>query len=422
MAVYGKPAKPSKPGKEQPLPPIPLPRQPGTQPPSGPGKRPGISPGSTKKKRRSPLWSKFAVAVGALLVLAGGGAMIAVPLLLKTIDNSVPTVNLLGNTGAGRPIDGAINLLMVGLDTRDSNPSLGSRADSIMIAHVPASHDRVYLISIPRDTNADLPPFPQTKFKGGSFKINASFFFGSQNGGGNAGGMQLLALTLKNMIGIQFDGGLIVNFDGFTDIVTKLGGVTMYVDEDTMSLHHGYITGHPDKRAAPWVINSDGTPNHRIPGTTPVVYTKGTHHLSAYEALDYVRCRDFLPYTDYDRQRHQQQFVKALLQEAYDQGINNPLKISQFLDSLDKAFVFDPGQSSPGHPRSTSDWIFTLKGISPSSMVTIKTNDGKYVQYTGPAPDERQALSPDSQVLMQDVVTDNVQSFIASHPDWVSSS
>ena len=419
MPVYGKPAKPPKPGKEPPLPPPPLPRQPGGQPAVG---LPVAAPVPSNKKRRSPLWTKFAVGIGALVFLAAGGAMVAVPLLLKTIDNSVQTVNLLGSTGAGRSIDGAINLLMVGLDTRDSNPSLGSRADSIMIAHVPASHDRVYLISIPRDTSADLPAFPQTKFKGGSFKINASFFFGSQNGGGNAGGMQLLALTLKNMIGIQFDGGLIVNFDGFKDIVTKLGGVTMYVDEDTMSLHHGYITGHPDKHAAPWVINSDGTPNHRIPGTTPVIYTKGTHHLSAYEALDYVRCRDFLPYTDYDRQRHQQQFVKALLQEAYDQGINNPLQISEFLDSLDKAFVFDPGQSSPGHPRTTSDRIFTLKGISPSSLVTIKTNDGKYVKYTGPAPDDRQALSPDSQVLMQDVVTDNVQSFIASHPGWVSSS
>src|SRR5262249_20333555 len=156
------------------------------------------------------------------------------------------TVDLLGSTGAsGHSIDGAINLLMVGLDTRDTNPAAGSRADSIIIAHVPASHDRVYLVSVPRDTSADLPAFPQSRFKGGSSKINASCFFGSNNGGGNAGGMQLLALTLKNMIGIQFDGGLIVNFDGFSDIVNKLGGVTMYVDENTMSLHHGFVTGHP---------------------------------------------------------------------------------------------------------------------------------------------------------------------------------
>lgn len=34
---------------------------------------------------------------------------------------------------------------------------MGSRADSIIIAHIPATHDRVYLISIPRDTNAAIP-------------------------------------------------------------------------------------------------------------------------------------------------------------------------------------------------------------------------------------------------------------------------
>jgi len=229
--------------------------------------------------------------------------------------------------------------------------------------------------------------------------------------------VQLTAATIKAMTGISFNSALIVNFDGFSDIVTKLGGVTMYVDEQTMSLHHGYITGHPDQHAAPWVINPDGTPNHRIPGTTPVIYKKGTQHLSAYEALDYVRCRDFLPFTDYDRQRHQQQFIKALLQEAYDQGISNPLKIDEFLKPLSKAFIFDPGSG-----LKLSDWIFTLKGIQPSAVVTIKTNNGVFVHYTGPATDDRQALSADSMTLLQDVKDDHVDDFIASHPDWVSQS
>jgi LCP family protein required for cell wall assembly len=370
---------------------------------------------------RGPLWTKIVIIFGTLALVAAGTAMIFVNTIVNDINNSFKTVNLLGDTGAtGHPIDGAINMLLVGLDTRANNPSLGSRADSIIIAHVPASHDRVYLISIPRDTSADIPPFPLTGFNGGSYKVNASFFFGSQGKGGISGGFQLLALTLKQMTGISFDAGLIINFDGFTDIVNKLGGVTMYVDEETMSLHHGYVTGHPNEAAKPWVINSDGTPNRRIPGTTPVVYHKGTQHLSAYQALDYVRCRDFLPFTDYDRQRHQQQFIKALLQEAYDKGINNPTKISDFLSSLGKAFTFDPGQDSPGHPRQVSDWIFTLKGISPGSIVTIKTNDGKYVHYTGQAPDDRQALSPDSMTLLRDVTTDTVDNFIATHPDWVA--
>jgi len=372
-------------------------------------------------KPRGPLWTKIVIVFGALTLIAAGTAMVFVNTIVSDINKSFKTVDLLGNTGAtGHDINGAINMLLVGLDTRDNNPSLGSRADSIIIAHVPASHDRVYLISIPRDTSVDIPPFPQTGFKGGSYKVNASFFFGSQGKGGIAGGFQLLALTLKQFTGISFDAGLIINFDGFTDIVNKLGGVTMYVDEDTMSLHHGYVTGHPNEPAKPWVINSDGTPNHRIPGTTPVIYKKGLQHLTAYQALDFVRCRDFLPHTDYDRQRHQQQFIKALLQEAYDKGINNPTQISDFLSSLGKAFTFDPGVDSSGHRREVSDWIFTLKGISPGAIVTIKTNDGQFVHYTGPAPDDRQALNADSMTLLHDVTTDTVENFIASHPDWVA--
>ncbi|HKE66979.1 MAG TPA: LCP family protein [Micromonosporaceae bacterium] len=386
--------------------------------------RPGGVPRqrSLRRRRRSPIWTKLAVAFGALLMVGGGTGVIAVLFLVNSVNASVRTVDLLGGSGAGRNIDGAINMLMVGLDTRAKNPGLGSRSDSIIIAHVPATHDRVFLISIPRDTSAQIPAFPATKFGGGSFKINAAFFYGSQNGGGNSGGMQLLAMTLKNLTGLSFDSGLIVNFDGFSDIVTKLGGVDMYVDERTQSLHHGYITGHPNEHAAPWVINPDGTPNHRVPGTTPVIYTVGQHHFNAYDALDYVRCRDFLKYTDYDRQRHQQQFIKALLVQAYQKGISDPLRISSFLGSLGKAFTFDPGQAASGRVRTLSDWVFTLKGINPGSMVAIKTNGGVFVPYTGPAPDDRQALSDDSLTLLHDVGADRVDDFLATHPSWIAQS
>jgi len=188
------------------------------------------------------------------------------------------------------------------------------------------------------------------------------------------------------------------------------------VDETTMSLHHGYRTGDPSVREPAWTINSDGTPGHRIPGTTPVIYHKGVQHLSPYDALDFVRCRDFLPYTDYDRQRHQQQFIKALLQEAYQRGLSDPLKTSDFLKPLTKAFTFDPG----GH--SLSEWIFTLKGINPNSIITIKTNGGVYVHYTGPAPDDRQAFNPGSVELLRDVLHDQVDNFVAAHGNWVANS
>src|SRR5262249_55130414 len=156
--------------------------------------------------------------------------------------------NLLGNAAApvfaGSAISGAINFLLVGVDTR---PQSGwpSHSDTIIIAHIPASHDRMYLISIPRDTNARIPADPATGVGGGNYKINAAFTGGSENGGGEAGGFQLLAQTIKNEWGVTFNGGAIINFSGFTDIVQKLGGVNMYVDETTVSIHRGYLTDDP---------------------------------------------------------------------------------------------------------------------------------------------------------------------------------
>src|SRR5262249_39836963 len=239
--------------------------------------------------------------------------------------------------------------------------------------------------------------------------------FGSQNGGGKAGGIQLLQKTIQQQWGITFQGALIVNFDGFSDIVKKLGGVKMYVDEKTISLHHGYVTGHPNQHTAPFTIHSDGTPAGAIPGTTPVIYTKGWHTFNAYDALDFVRCRDFLPHADYDRQRHQQQFIKALMEQAYSKGISDPLKISSFLQSLGKAFVFDGG----GH--NTSDWIFTLKGISPGNIRTLKINNGNFntVMVNGQST---QQLSDLSKQLLADVRSDTVDNFLAVHPDWVTAS
>jgi LCP family protein required for cell wall assembly len=355
------------------------------------------------------------MAFGVLAFVAGGGGLAGAQVFFNRVDNAVQQVALIDHGAQPVSITGAINILMIGLDTRDANPGMGSRSDSIIIGHIPAGHNTVELVSIPRDTYVAIPADAQTHYAGGHDKINAAFEFGSWHGGGTAGGVKLLQKTVENLTGITFQGALIVNFDNFSSIVTKLGGVDMYVDEKTISLHHGYKTDDPSVKAAPYVIHSDGTPGPRIPGTTPVVYQKGFQHLSAYAALDFVRCRDFLPNTDYDRQRHQQQFIKAVLDEAYKKGISDPLKISDFLGSLGKAFVWDGGG------RSLTDWIFTLKGISPSAILTLKTNDGKYnTVYVGSMSTEQ--LSSTSLELLADVKTDTVDNFIAAHPDWVVTS
>jgi LCP family protein required for cell wall assembly len=363
-----------------------------------------------------------AIVLGTLILTGGGGMAFAVQSLVNHVSNSIQQEDLLGGTVArtgsgGVSIDGVINVLLVGIDTRGANPAMGSRADSIIIMHIPATHDRAFLVSIPRDTNVTIPAFPKTHYNGGQARINAAFQYGSQRGGGDAGGFQLLSTTIEKMYGISFNGGAIVNFDGFKDIVKKLGGVDMYVDEKTTSLHDGFIAGTKTP-AAPFSTTNGGATWHPVQGVTPVVYHVGYQHLSPVQALDFVRIRDFLPNGDYDRERHQQQFIKAVLTEAYRKGLANPLLAGSFLSSISKAFVFSSGGVS------ISNWIFTLKGVSPDSILMLKVNNGTYNTLRVPRPgggfDSREVLSATSQTLMYDVAHDTVDAFVAAHPSWVN--
>jgi LCP family protein required for cell wall assembly len=371
-------------------------------------------PGSSRVR---PWVSVLCLAVGILLLLGSSAAFIGGGLILSHVSNTVQQQNLLGNTGnQNTSIKGAVNILLVGLDTRVSNPALGSRSDSIIIVHIPATHDRAYLISIPRDTNAIIPPFAKTHYAGGSAKINAAYQYGSGNGGGTAGGVQLLALTIEKLADIRFDAAVVVNFDGFKDVVAALGGVNMCIDERTISIHDGFLDG-TNKPAAPFKITDGGAHLTPIPGTHPMIYQPGCRHLTAAQALDYVRQRDLLANGDgdYGRQRHQQQFVKALLQEGLDKGLSNPLTLNTFLTKVSKAFVFD------GHGISLTNWIFEFKGIAPNDMILVKTNAGTYntVHVNG---ESREELSAKSLQLLADVNTDTVDQFIAVNPSWVSSS
>jgi LCP family protein required for cell wall assembly len=364
---------------------------------------------------RAPLWARSLVAVGIVLVLASGLALVGGRFLLMRYTNSVHQENLLGGalatpTPGGVAVDGPINILLVGTDERPGDSVDGARSDSIIILHVTAAHDRAYLVSIPRDSLVDIPADPRTGYGGGQDKINAAYQYGSQNGGGRAGGFSLLASTIEQLAGVTFNGGAIVNFAGFQSLVSALGGVTMCVDEKTTSVHIG--TDAKGNVKAPYVITATGA--YPVSGVTPVVYQPGCQHLAAWQALDYVRQRELIPDGDYGRQRHQQQFLQAVLKEATSTGVvTNPVKLDAVLRSAGQALTFDGGGVS------IANWIFTLKGIGPGNLVLIKTNGGNFnsEQVGG---ESVEVLNDLSRQLLQSVRDDTVNDFVTAHPDWVA--
>jgi LCP family protein required for cell wall assembly len=367
------------------------------------------------------LWIAGTVMVVLGAVVVGGGA-----LLLYRFSGSVHQTPLLGGAaatashaapGGASPapasIDGALNILLLGSDQRPNDVVDGARSDSIVIVHIPASHDHAYLVSIPRDSRVQIPAYPKTGYQGGTDKVNAAFSYGFDNGGGVAGGTELLALTLKQLTGVSFNAAAIVNFTGFQAVVDAVGGVDLCVDEKTTSVHIG------------WTADGTETPPYRlvppdyhpvpIPGVRPQVYQPGCQHMAGWQALDYVRQRELIPDGDYGRERHQQQFLKALFEKVTGAGIlANPLRFDSLLRGIGSAVTFD------GNGYSPTDWLFNLGRLGPSDVTMVKTNGGQFnTEVIG--GQDFEILDPTTEQLFQSLREDTVGSFATAHPDWISS-
>jgi anionic cell wall polymer biosynthesis LytR-Cps2A-Psr (LCP) family protein len=362
------------------------------------------------------------IVAGAALLVLSGGSILAGKLLLVHYTGDITRSGGLGDAAAattgnsGKSIEGPINLLLVGTDERPDDDNGGTRADAILVAHVPASHDAVYLTSIPRDSRVTIPADTESGFEGGVDKVNAAFQYGSAGGRGRAGGVALLAETVSRLTGgkLKFNGAAVVNFDGLKDLVKAVGGVRMYVDEKVTSIHVGQNvkTGRP---GVPYVIHSDGTPGPLRPSMRPQVYEVGYHEFTDWQALDYVRQRDLLENGDgdYGRQRHQQQFLRAVMEKATSAGVlTSPLKVNAALKSLNRSLTFF------NNDVDITDWVFTLKGVRPDAVTMIKANAGRYnsVNIDGRSFEE---FSDDGVALLELMVDDNVASFVDTHPDWV---
>jgi LCP family protein required for cell wall assembly len=377
---------------------------------------------------RAPRWAKWFVWVGAVLMVTGGGSVVAVKAAFTSATRTVTRQSLIG-TARSAPerqhvsIKGAKNILLVGLDNRKNQSASDLiRSDSIIIMHVPAAHDTGYMVSLPRDTYVRIPAYDNGKvpFPGAKAKINSAFAFGSRGLTGASAlshGFELLALTIKNLTGITPDAGAIIDFEGFKNVVNVLGKVCMYVDEETTSVHRGTNdkTGRP---VAPYKLNSDGTVRNKVWGTTPKVYKKGDHCFTPADALDFVRQRDLLKNRDYDygRQRHQQQFLRAVLKQAVDDGLSSPAKLPGLLTAIGKTMTVDDGGIS------LEDWVFAMRGIKPDDLVTLKTNDGTFHSDDVPGVGSVEILTDTSLQMLKAVKKDQVAEFLQAHPEVIAPS
>jgi len=342
-------------------------------------------------------------------MLISGAVLAGAEALMARYEGAVGKADLFGDQAAGAKerksdIKGPLNILLAGIDPRDAETL--PLADSIMVLHVPAELDRAYLFSMPRDLIVEIPEFSRAQFNGGTDRLNAAMSYGSRVPGANpdpARGFELLAATVANVTGItRLDAGAIINFNGFQKIVDAMGGVTMQIEREVRSEHREPNGKH--RKANP---HGDGYVGPQA------VYKKGSQHLNGWQALDYVRQRypeNGVPDGDYGRQRHQQQFVKAMAGQALSADVvTNPVKLDRVLRAAGQSLIFS------GRGNSVVDFGLALKNIRPESIQMIKLPGGSVIKngkYRGeefkPAVDDFFAALKKGQL----------DAFLVEHPDF----
>jgi len=220
---------------------------------------------------------------------------------------------------ADRPADGpGVNYLLAGIDRRAglskqerTTLHVGGQGcdctDVLMLVHVSADHDRVSVLSIPRDSYVHFPqdadrerlrkPLPKAG------KINGAFA---------VGGPSLTVRTVEQATGVRVDHYLQADFGSFVRTVDRLGGATVCTPEALHDVNSGL---------------------HLSPGT---------HRLDGHAALRYVRARHLVPSGDLGRMRRQQRFLAEMIDGWADRGVlTDPVALARTAYALHDSLLVD---------------------------------------------------------------------------------
>ncbi len=345
----------------------------------------------TRRRRvsRSP-WKILAVGTLALvLVLAVAGVVV-----YQRLDGNITRESITGgltnrpskSLDPAQPEDApqALNILLIGSDTRqgegngidDENP--GQRSDTTILMHISADRTFAYGVSIPRDSVVQRPDCiaaDGSTLPGALDMWNAAY---------EDGGTACLVQQTEQLTGVRVDHYVIVDFNGFKQMVDALGGVTICVPEDV----------------------NDTTGNIQLDG--------GTYEVDGQKALDYVRVRYAIGENgDIGRMKRQQTFLASMANKALSVGtLANPAKLYSFLDAATSSVTMDPDL---GSLRELTGLARQLRGIGLDNIQfisvpfrTYKPDPNRLVWRTKQA-DKLWALMREDQPLSgpytQDVVT-----------------
>lgn len=213
-----------------------------------------------------------------------------------------PNQNITSDTTVTKPVDNIkpwgnssrINIMILGSD--QGNDRIGIRPDILMVASINTKDGTTELFNIPRNLeNVRFPagtPAAEEFPDGFNDLINGVWTWASDNPDfypNNANpGLQATQDALSETLGLKIDYSMTINMQGFSDLVTSLGGVTLNVPRDLPKGKTGDID-------------------------PPVLEAGQNKLLNGDDALWFVRSR--ADSNDYDRMLRQRCMVNAITEK-----------------------------------------------------------------------------------------------------------
>ncbi len=257
------------------------------------------------------------------------------------------------------PLDGPLNLLLVGSDTRQGagNSAFGNTggnlADVIILLHVAADRQSAVGLSIPRDTMLPWPACPSTTGGPGYYAQS----LGQINATIANGGPGCTLLTVELLTGLNIPYLAMVDFNGVIELSNAVGGVEVCVAEDIEDEY------------------------------TNTYLKKGMHNLQGVQALQFLRTRHGVgDGSDLGRISNQQVYLTSLVRKLKSKDIlSNPVALYSLAQAAARNMTLSKTLSDPAALMGVAN---ALKDIPMKKITFLQLPS----IYGFPAPNQGRVL------------------------------
>ncbi|WP_433685710.1 LCP family protein [Nocardia sp. CA-119907] len=310
--------------------------------PERPNRRPQSAQSSSWQAKVARTAVRLVVAATAVVVVSGTGFAYYTE---RAVDDGFDRSGAISSEDAAA-LDGDMNILLIGLDTRkDRNGNDlpkdvmdqlhagdgsegGYNANSLILVHIPKDLKKITAFSIPRDDYVavtGIPGYDHAKIKEayGLKKVTVEQKLANQGvkdkveleRQGREAGRESIVQTVKALTGVPINRFAEVSLVGFYDLANILGGVDVCLNH---AVNDEYYSG--------------------------AVFPAGPQHLDAANALSFVRQRHELDNGDLDRTHRQQAFLTSVAKQLKGSGtLTNIGKMQQLINAAQNDVVLSQG-------------------------------------------------------------------------------